>query len=91
MIELRALTSTLALQEEMEPTMDYQDPITMLSTINCDIMYYHQAINEDDAPEFINAIINKINNHVEQKHWKLVPRESIPSKHKILPAVWSMK
>ena len=69
----------------------YQDPIAMLTTTNRNTMYYHQAMNQDDAPQFVNAIISEINDHIQRKHWKLIPRETVPQDQKILPSVWSMK
>ena len=90
-IEHRALSSTLTLQEDMESSIETTNPIAMLSTTNKDTMYYHQAMQQEDAPEFVNAMINEINDHVNRKHWRLVPRESVPRNTKILPSVWSMK
>ena len=90
-IEHRALTSIFALQEQLEPMTDLADPVALLSTTNKDTMYYHQAMQQDDAPEFVNAMINEINDHVNRKHWKLVTRDSVPKDQKVLPSVWSMK
>jgi hypothetical protein len=32
-----------------------------------------------------------VNDHIECKHWELIPREQVPEGEKILLAVWSMK
>ena len=90
-METRALSSTLALQEDLDTSELYQDPVAMLTTANSDTMYYHQAMKQHDAPQFVDAIINEINDHVQRKHWKLIPREDVPTSQKILPSVWSMK
>ncbi len=42
-----------------------QHPISFCAEITCAIMHMHQAICQPDAPEFINAMIKKINVHVE--------------------------
>ena len=43
-IKHRALTSILALQEDMEPETDHIDPVAMLATTNKDTMCCHQAM-----------------------------------------------
>lgn len=75
----------LQLQDEME------HPLAFMASSNADTMYYDQAIRQPDAPEFVKAIIKEVNDHIEKKHWKLIPREEVPSDAKVLPSVWSMK
>ena len=33
----------------------------------------------------------KLNDHIQQGHWKVVNKNSIPQNRKALPMVWSMK
>ncbi len=54
-LELRALISTLVLEEHLEPSTETQNPLALLSTINQDTMYYEQATQYD-------------NDHGEQKY-----------------------
>ena len=71
-IRLEALHSIVSLSEDIEATPNVSHPLaSMLSTVNKDTVYFDQAVCEPDAPEFVNAIINKVNVHVDHKHWKL--------------------
>jgi hypothetical protein len=73
------------LQDEMT------DPVAFLVKTNRDTMYFDQAMREPDADEFIKAAVKEINDHIENKHWELVPRSEVPKEQRILPAVWAMK
>ncbi len=72
-IELSAFVSTLALTEELEPITETLHPLIYLSTVNKDTMYFHEALKQPDAPQFVDTIIKEINNHVNRKYWELVP------------------
>ena len=53
-------------------------------------MYLHQAINQEDSADFIEAVVKEINSHVDNKHWELVPIEDLPEEEDPLPSVWSV-
>jgi hypothetical protein len=74
-----------ALQDAMD------NPITFLAQMDADTMYFDQAMQAPDHKEFIKAAIKEVNDHIDRKHWELVPRDQVPKDTKILPAVWSMK
>ena len=90
-IDSQALSSIFVLHEDTEIVTDRVDPVALLTTTNRDTMYFDQAMKEADAPNFIEAIITEMNDHINRKHWKLIPRSSVPQGHKVLPSVWSMK
>ena len=52
-----------------------------------DIMYFDQALWQPDAGEFVKALVEEVNGHIENKWWKLV---KWPDVDVILP-VWSMR
>jgi hypothetical protein len=71
---------------------DMTDPIAFLArTSDPDTMYYHQAMKQPDRKEFAKAVIKEINDHVERKHWELIPIEEVPENTPILDSVWAMK
>ena len=37
-----------------------------------DIMYFHQAMQQDDASEFVKAVVKEVNGNIEHKRWQLV-------------------
>eukprot|EP00957_Ditylum_brightwellii_P144037 10975346-Ditylum_brightwellii.AAC.1 len=67
------------------------DPIAFAAKHDPDTMYFHQAIKQPDAPQFIEAIVKEINGHIERGHWQPIPIEDVPKGTKILVAVWAMK
>jgi hypothetical protein len=73
------------LQDEM------LNPIAFLTGSNEDSMYFHQAMKAPDRNQFKKAIVKEVNDHIENKHWELIPREAVPKGVKVLPSVWSMK
>ncbi len=54
------------------------------------IMYLNQALNQPDAPHFVEAVITEVNGHVDNKHWQLTKRSEVPPNIDVLPSVWSM-
>ena len=49
----------LDLQERMD------NPVAFHAKMMGDIMYLHQALQQKDASEFVNAVVQEINGHVE--------------------------
>ncbi|KAL7530988.1 hypothetical protein ACHAWF_008366 [Thalassiosira exigua] len=75
----------LALQDRMS------HPIAFHAEMVGDIMYYHQAMRQDDAAEFEKAVVKEINGHVDNGHWQLIRKSEIPDGHSTVPSVWSMR
>ena len=73
------------LQDEM------MNPIAFMANSNQDTMYFHQAMKAPDRDQFTKAIVKEVNDHIEHKHWELIPRDAVPKGVKVLPSVWSMK
>ena len=67
------------------------NPIAIYAEMMGDIMYLNQALRQPDAKEFGNAVIKEINGHVENKHWELVSRDTVPDDAQIVPSVWSLR
>jgi hypothetical protein len=75
--------------------LDLQDcmhhPIAFLAEMMGDIMYLHQALCQPDAREFVEAVINKGNSHIDNDHWKLIPPTKVPEGMEVVPSVWAMR
>ena len=67
------------------------DHIAFSASSNKDTMYYHQAIREPDARQFIIAMVDELNEHISRGHWSLIPMSQVPPHTRILDSVWSMK
>ena len=68
-----------------------QDPIAFMNSTSPDVLYFDQAMRQPDRDEFIKAIISEVNDHIDRKHWELIPRNQVPKNEKVLSSVWSMK
>jgi hypothetical protein len=49
------------------------------------------VLKEPDCNKFIKAMNKELTDHVDHKHWKVVPRKSIPAHKLLILMVWSMK
>lgn len=56
-----------------------------------DTMYLHQALKEDDAVEFIKAMLKEVNDQMENGNFEIIKRSKVPFGVMILRAVWQMK
>ena len=65
-------------------------PVAYTSKDVGNIMYYHEAVNQPDAIEFVKAIIKEINGHVDNGDWELVHRNTVPEGVNLVLLVWSM-
>jgi hypothetical protein len=68
-----------------------RNPIAFHDELMGDIMYYHQALKQPDASQFVDAIIKEINGHVDNKHWRLAKQDTVPEDVQIVPSVWSLQ
>lgn len=75
----------LELQERM------RHPIAFHAEMMGDIMYYHQAMRQNDADKFTDAVIKEVNGHVDMGNWNLIKRNEVPDPEFILPSVWAMR
>ncbi|KAL7484860.1 hypothetical protein ACHAW6_010466, partial [Cyclotella cf. meneghiniana] len=66
-------------------------PMAFHAEMMGDIMHLHQALKQPDAPQFIQAVIHKINGHIKNDHWRLIRREDVPKGHKVTPSDWAMR
>jgi hypothetical protein len=75
--------------------LDLQDrmhhPIAFLAEMMGDIMYLHQVLNQPDSRELVEAIIKELNGHIDNNHWKLIPRTEVPEGTEVVPSVWAMQ
>jgi hypothetical protein len=62
-------------------------PIAFLAEMMGDVMYLHQALRQPDSKEFVEAVIKEVNSHVDNDHWKLIPRTEVPEGTEVVPSV----
>ena len=74
-----------ALQDQMN------DPLAFKASSDPDTLYYHEAMAAPDRKEFLQAIVNEVNAHIENNHWALIPKDEVPPDAKILDSIWAMK
>jgi hypothetical protein len=67
------------------------DPISFSATSDPDTMYWHQAMQQPNKTEFLKAAEAEVKSHVDDEHFVLMKRSSLPRGTKVLASVWSMK
>ena len=65
-------------------------PLEFYAEMMGDIMYYHQAIKQYDAQDFVNAIVKEVNCYVKAKCWKLIKHMEVPTGTDVIPSIWAM-
>ncbi len=65
-------------------------PIAFLAEMMGDVMYLHQALRQPDSKDIVEAVIKEVNGHVDNNHWKLIPRTEVPEGTEVVPSVWAM-
>ena len=58
------------------------DLVSFATNIDPDSIYYHQAIREPYCKQFINPMVDELNEHIKRGHWSLVPLSSISPNQK---------
>ena len=54
-------------------------------------MTLDEALRQPDREQFIAAMKKELEDHINCKHWKVVPANAIPPPKRAIPMVWSMK
>ena len=78
-------------EEDYKIQEDMDDPIAFKASADPDTMCYHQAMRAPDKGHFVTAMIKEVEDHVQRKHWELIPISEVPPGTKILDSVWAMK
>jgi len=73
------------LQEAMSNLIAYA------ASTDKDTMYLHQAMQQPDKKQFIQAMLDKVTAHTKNRHWRIILRTQVPVGTKVLPSVWAMK
>ena len=71
-------------------SLNFIHPLSLIANPSNDTFHFHQAMQEDDKDQFIEAMIKELNDHKVNNHWKLVPRSEI-GKAKTVKAIWAFK
>jgi len=66
-------------------------PIAFHAEMMGHIMYFHQAMQQPNAGEFVKAVIKEINGHIEHNWWKLIKHSEVPEDVDVIPSVWAMR
>jgi hypothetical protein len=58
---------------------------------NNEVFTYTKAMQQPDAPQFIETMSKEICDHKSRDHWEIVQRSTIPLGNKTIQAIWSFK
>jgi hypothetical protein len=80
-----------AVELNVDGSFNNLHPLSLAAqTVGNDVYYFHQAMQQDDRDDFIQAMIKELQDHQENGHWKLVRRSEI-GKATTIKAIWSFK
>ena len=89
--EFQLLQPDIEAYSEPHPFALMTEQIVSMIGSDPDTMYLEEAMRAPDRERFIEAMYKELLDHVNRKHWLVVPLKSVPA-HKIpIPMVWSMK
>jgi hypothetical protein len=54
-------------------------------------MYLNQALQQPDAAHFVEAVVQEVNGHVNNNHWRLTKCSKVLSDVEVAPSVWSQQ
>ncbi|KAG7373762.1 small GTP-binding domain protein [Nitzschia inconspicua] len=64
--------------QETDQLKELEDPIVFAASTNPDIMYRHEAMQEPDAPQFREAMVKEVIDHLKNRHFVVIPRSQVP-------------
>jgi hypothetical protein len=64
---------------------------SMGATSDPDIMYFHQAMKQADAKNFLDAVHNEFKDLLQRGVIEIVPAFLVPEGMKVISSVWSMR
>ena len=87
-------------QDEVETKLTQSDqfilqgrlsnPIAFATSVDPNIMYYHQAMKEPDHEQFQRSVLKEIQDHEMNQHWEVIPKQDMRPNTKLLDMVWAM-
>ncbi|MEM7283838.1 MAG: reverse transcriptase domain-containing protein, partial [Pseudomonadota bacterium] len=85
------------LQQDADPHQHFHpyalflESFAFSTTSDPDTMNLDEAMKQPDRDKFIEAMYKELNDHIQRKHWKVIPMKSVPRGRVPIPMVWSMK
>jgi hypothetical protein len=76
---------------EPHPLAFIMDHVIAFIGSDPDTMHLEEALKQPDREQFIQAMHKELNDHVDRKHWKVIPMKAVPKDKIPIPMVWSMK
>jgi len=86
--EIYCMDSEIQVQDDQK----LEDPLwAMKATADPDTMYLHEARRQPDWKQFQEAMEKEMRAHMENKHFSIVKRSSVPEGTPVMPAVWALR
>ena len=88
----RTVEHSLAVSRLVDNTFNNVPAFLLASHLAQNEVYnYKEAMKQDDAPEFIKAMMKEIEDHEKRGHWTLIRRSEMPANAKTIPSIWSYR
>jgi Reverse transcriptase (RNA-dependent DNA polymerase) len=66
-------------------------PLAYAASWDPDVLYMHEAMQQEDMPQFIRAMKEDVEGKTINGNWVLVEQSKLPQGTQILPCVWAMR
>lgn len=87
----RSMYYDMAVQLNVDGSLNHIHPLSFATqTTNNEAYHFHQAMQQHDREEFLQAMMDEIKAHEDNNHWALVLRSEINNAPTI-KAIWSFK
>jgi hypothetical protein len=90
-LELHLLQPDTEAFSELHPLAFIMDYAIAFIGSDPDTMHLEEALQQPDREQFIQAMHKELKDHVDRKHWKVIPMKAVPKDKIPTPTVWSMK
>ena len=80
-----------ALYPESGEEIDNNPLLAYKATADPDTMYMHQAMQQPDKANFIEAMEKEVRDQMENRNFTIIRRTKVPEGASILPMVWQMR
>ena len=73
------------------PLALFMSSLCALTATDPDTMTLKEAMAQPDREDFLRAMHKELSDHINHRHWRVVPKKSVPPHKRCIPMVWSMK
>ena len=79
------------LNSHFDCTLNVFSTFAFASAKHNDTYTFKEMMQQEDKGNFMEAMVKEVDDHVERRHWSMIPRSMMPAGMKTILAIWSVK